>query len=480
MKCIHEYLEDCLAARAEQPYIFTKTEEGFKSASFGEFISSVRYLSAALSEEFPENGRVYIYGENCIEWMICDLAAMGYAGVSVPLDKEWTEFDLNNVLSCGGDGVFFFSESRRERLGEIMKKYGGIKFYSLENDLPKLLEKGRSLGTDKITPQKDMNRTAKIIFSSGTTAAPKAIPLSQGNMFSNWDTLFLRTPMTEKDRSYIFLPLNHVYSGVANFLYTIISGMKIYLCRDLREINEDVISIRPTVICTVPLMLERMYALMTDELLAALKEVRFLYNGGSFTKPELKDFFLKSGVNLLEAYGTTESSSVIALSKIENGKAEREMTVMENLTVKILDPDETGEGEILVKGGSVSAGYLNCPDNSVFFDSEGYFHTGDLGRLDDKRSLFVSGRKKRMLNAPDGKNIFADEIEKLILQSNAVKAAKVYIEEGEITASVFADFTAQDESSVREYMEKVNEKLPKYKKIRRLHISDDKLGGRFK
>lgn len=480
MKCIHEYLEDCLSERGGDPYIFTKNGGVFLPRTFGETVRDVRGLAKSLSHLGFSGKRVYIFGENSYQWMVCDLAAMGYSAVSVPLDKEWTAFDLENILKQTEKAAFFYSDSRKELIAPLMEKYKNISFFSLSDDFDRLLNSSETLPDTQLIPRRDMEKTVKIIFTSGTTSTPKAIPLSQRNMFTNWDTLYRRTPMTDSDRSYVFLPLSHVYSGIANFLYTIISGMKLYLCSDMREINEDIIAIRPTVICTVPILLEKMYSLMTDELLEALRSVRFLYTGGSFTRPELRSWFTDNGVCCVEAYGTSESSSVIALSKVVDGKAEKEMTVFENLTVKILDPDSSGEGEIAVRGGSVSCGYLDFPGNSFCFDENGFYHTGDLGRLDSENHLYVSGRKKRTLITPDGENVYADEIEKLITENPDIHAAKVFIENGEIAATVYAELCSAGESGIRAFMESVNEKLPKFKKIRRLHIKDDKPGGRMK
>lgn len=478
MKSIPQYLDEDEIKWADKPYIHLKSNGEFVPVSFGEFISDVKNLAKAFNSLGMKGKAIVIYGANCYEWLVCDLAAMGYGEISMPIDKEWTAYDLENVLKNRSVGAFFFSESKRDTAEQIMKNHRDIKFFSLENDLKSLIVTGSTLDGSFLTPENDLDKTVKILFTSGTTDIPKAIPLTTGNMFANWDTLYMRTPMTEADSSYLFLPLNHVYSGVANFLYTIISGMEIYLCADMREIHQDIIKVRPTVVCTVPLLLKRAYLAMTEELLDALRGIRFLYNGGSFTEPDIKEWFLSNGVNVLEAYGTTETSSVIALARVVDGKAENEASVFENLTVKILDPDENGVGEILVKGASRTAGYLDCADNGKYFDSEGFYHTGDLGSLDNEGHLLVRGRKKRMLETSDGKNVYADEIEELLTAYPAIHRAKVYLEDYHITAAVYADGEEKDKISA--YIEQVNGKLPRYKKIKRVHFFDDKLGARMK
>lgn len=476
MKTIHEYLDDCLEKWGGEPYIYTKTDSGFVGMSFNEIISSARALAAAIYSG-DRNRRIYIYAENSARWMICDLAAMGYAGICVPLDKEWTAFDLENVIPQNDKGIFFYSESKSETADIIRKSRPNMVFYSIEKDMPGLIEKGGKLTVPP--PRSDLDSTAKIIFTSGTTARPKAIPLTQRNMFSNAEALFRRTPMDHRDRDYLFLPLSHVYAAVTNFIYTLISGMRIYLCRDLREINSDIISLRPSILCTVPIMLSAMHRLMTEELLDALRQLRFFYIGGSVSDPEMKNWFIERGINLLESYGTTETS-VIAVSKIICGKAENVPTLLDGPQVRIADSDENGIGEIVVGGISVMSGYLEVDDNSRYFDSDGYFRTGDLGKLDSEGHLYLFGRKKRMLDTSDGNNVYADEIEDMLKESPMINAAKVYMEDGKISATVFADLISYAREEVQSYVDGVNLRLPKFKRIITLHITDDKPGGRLK
>lgn len=477
MKNINAYLCDALKKWGENPYIFTKESGKFVSKSFSEVINDVKAIAKALSLDFSKGSKFIIYSENSYAWTVLDLVIMGYCGISIPVDKEWTAHDIENTLNFIKIDVFFYSEAHSDIIQKIAEKHCETKFISIEKNFASMLEKGRLSDNSLLSPQIDMNETVKIIFTSGTTSIPKAIPLTQSNLFNNWDTLFQRTPMTENDTSCIFLPLNHVYSGVANFLYSIISGMKIYLCSDISEHINDIIEIRPTVVCTVPLLLKRMYMNMNDKLFDALKGIRFLYCGGSFTEPEIKKWFRQNNINLLEAYGTTETSSVIALDKPGETCLESNGTVFENLDVKIIDSDCDGYGEILVKGGSRTSGYLNCPHNAQYFDSEGYFHTGDLGKLDDKRRLFLKGRKKRMLETSDGKNVYADEIEELILKCDIINKVRVYLEEYKITALVYSQSSEED---VKAVIDEVNEKLPNFKKIKRLYISKDELGSRIK
>lgn len=476
MKTISDYLAEGREAWADRPYITAKEHGNWRSRTFLEITDEILGLSRSLLEQGFEDQNILICAENSREWIVLYLAVMGYVGACVPVDREWTAYDLQNTLSVIPVRAAFCSRPQFERFQDLRRRYPDIAWFCIEDALPAMIRAGQA-SSRPLAGRKDPDRTAMILFTSGTTSLPKAIPLTQKNLFANWETLYRRTPMTEQDRSYVFLPFHHVYTGVANILYTIVSGMQLWLCSDLKHAAEELVEARPTVVCTVPLFLYRMYENMTGELLDALRHIRFLYCGGSFTDPGVKQYFIEQGVCLLEAYGTTETSSVIALAVPGDPDLASNGVVFENLRVRILDPDEAGVGEIVVKGESVFAGYLNQDGGDSGFDQDGAWHTGDLGILSDSGHLYLKGRKKRMILTANGKNIYVDEIENLILENPQIKAAKVYEEAHHPVASVVSDLP---EESVLSYIAQVNRQLPRYKQIRQVYQKPDRLGGRIK
>lgn len=467
MKSIAQYLEEDLRKWKDKDYIWTKKQGTFISTSFGETITHIHQMAKALTGRGYQNKNIMIYSENSYQWMVLDLCIMGYVGVSVPIDKEWTSHDLIGTLNSIDVSLIFYSESKKEVIREVTELYEQIDYICIQEEFDQLIHEGREMKY-MLSERNNMEQTAKILFTSGTTDIPKAIPLTQKNMFNNWETLYERTPMTKEDRSYLFLPLNHVYSGVANFLYTIISGMEIYLCSDLNQMVQEMMEIQPTVVCTVPLIMNRIYEVINDNILDMLRKVRFLYCGGSFTDYDLKKYFIEKGVCLLEAYGTTETSSVIALDQVGDKNIKSNGVVFENLIVKIINKDETGAGELLVKGGSVSKDY---------YDAEGFYHTGDLAVLDEAGHLYLKGRKRRCIIMENGKNVYPEEIEELILNERGINKIKVYEEEGKIAAAVVSDL---EENKVLSYLASINEKLPKFKRIQKIYVSRDCLGSRIK
>lgn len=479
MKSISQYLEEDDLKWSERPYISTKKDGAWHSRTFREIIDDIRHLSKALLARGFENKNILLCSENSEEWILLYLGIMGYVGTCVPVDGEWTAYDLQHTLSAIPVSAAFISRSRMERFASLRQLCPDITWFCIEDILPVLIAQGRAC-PGPLIGRTDLQQTAMILFTSGTTNLPKAIPLTQENLFANWETLYLRTPMTEADRSYVFLPFHHVYTGVANILYTVVSGMQLFLSSGLERMVPELMEVRPTVVCMVPLFLYRMYDYIKtaadNKLLETLRHIRFLYCGGSFTEPKIKEYFIRQGVHLLEAYGTTETSSVIALALPDDPDLAANGVVFENLRVRILDPDENGVGEIVVAGGSVSKGYLNRNDRYSEFDEDGY-HTGDLGILSPDGHLYLKGRKKRMILTANGKNIYVDELETLLLQHPLIKAATVYEENHHPAASVIGDLT---ESEMKEYLDKVNSRLPRYKQIRRFYLKPDIPGGRIK
>lgn len=476
MKPIHEHLEEDLKKWPSRPYIYTKVDGVYHPRTFREVIADVQNLSRALLARGLRGKNLMICSENSYEWIALYFAVMSYVGTCVPVDKESTSHDLRNIIRALPVAVVFYSRAKSAQVEPLRNAHPEISWLCIEDAFPALIREGKALETP-LRGEDNLQQTVLILFTSGTTNLPKAIPLTQENLLANWETLYRRTPMTETDTSCVFLPLHHVYTGVANVLYTVISGMQLYLCTDLSRMARELLEVRPTVVCMVPLLLYRIREAMTDELLDALRGVRFLYCGGSFTDPAVKEYFIRQGVPLMEAYGTTETSSVIALAVPGDPELRSNGVIFENLEVWIEDPDEDGVGEIVVKGKSVSRGYLNRSDRYSEFDAQGAYHTGDLGRLDEQRRLYLKGRKKRMILTANGKNIYVDELEALLLSDPRIRTAKVFEEDRHPAASVVTDLS---EAEVKLLIDQINQKLPRFKQIRNFYTKPDTLGGRIK
>lgn len=471
---VHELLNSGVQRFGNKEYIFERHGDSFCGRTFSQFADDVRALAAALLTRGLAGKNIILYGENSYNYMITDIAVMGYVGVSATLSKEWQPRDLINAAELLEAAAVIYSPLKEDNINVLRERFPDIQYIRFD-------ELSELINEDNVQPEPlPTDICCKIIFSSGTTGMPKAVMLSQDNMFAYWDCLKKRSPFTSEDKDYLFLPLSHTYGGICNFLYSLISGMSIYICSDTKLIMEELQMVKPTVFCSVPLIYEKLYAACKENNIppaAALGgNIRYLFSGGAYLRPEIREFLKQNCLNLLEAYGLTETSSLISCEYTNADDFDSVGTVLENMDIMIAEPDENGVGEILVRGGNVFAGYYNDPSaTSAALSEDGWFRTGDLGFLDG-RKLYLKGRKRRMILLSNGENVYPDELEALFAGYPQLNKVKVYERDGAIHAALFASVECDGEQMVGE----VNEKLPKYAKIRGYEVIRDNIEARMK
>ena len=475
---IQDYLNRALEKWEAEDYISEKSGDGWKSHTFGEFVRDVRKCAHWLMASGFRDQNIGIYGANSYQWMVFDVSVMGYTGISFPIDAQYRAGELKNILSVSRLGMLIYSPDKQETIDLLKKDFPEIRFYSTLEAAGHYACYGCEDDFEPVSPYK----TVKVLYTSGTAARPKGVMLSQANMFSNWKTLFRRTPMVHQDRIYLVLPLNHVYAGVAAFLYTLISGMRITLGSFSPEIClADFKALSPSVFICVPLLAEKLWTLVQDSESvpeAFGGQMKYFYCGGTAIRQELKNRFIAAGIPFLEAYGLSETSSVAALDVAGNYMDGSAGIMMESLEAVIHDPDENGVGELWLRGGSVMAGYYGMPEETkAVLDQDGFFHTGDLARIDGDRHLFLSGRKRPMLLTSNGKNVYPQEIEELLYRHPQISRATLYVEKDRLYLKVW--YTGAQET-VRLFLEETREKLPKYMRYQEYECLEDTLGGRIK
>ncbi len=475
VKCsIHQILSEGTQKFKGHEYIFERNGSSFEGVTYDRFADDVHRIASALISMGLHRKKIIIIGGNSYNYMIADTAVMGYVGVSCTLSKEWSAQDIINAAELLDAGGVIYSRQNEASVNALREKFPMLAYIVLEELLQLKAEKNVSL-----VPA-ETSECCKIIFSSGTTGLPKAVMLSQDNMFANYENLCKRTPFTPDDRDYLFLPLSHTYGGICNFMYSLISGMSIYICSDTKLIMEELQMVKPTVFCAVPLIFEKLYSACSGgnipPAMALGGNIQYLFCGGAFFRPEIRQYLKNAGLNLLEAYGLTETASLISCEYTEPNDFESAGTVMENIELRISSPDKDGVGEILVRGSNVFSGYFrNDSATANAFDSEGFFRTGDLGFMKNGR-LYLKGRKRRMILLSNGENVFPDEIESLFADFPQIVRAKAYERNGIIHASLYA----VSDISGEHIIEKVNEKLPKYSRIQSYDVIADSIDTRLK
>ena len=394
-----------------------------------------------------------------------------------------------------------------------------------------LMKKGKELlesGNREFVDCKIDNEAMGImLFTSGTTAMSKAVALSHKNICSNLMDIASVIELTKKDRMLSFLPLHHTFECTVGFLYPISKGCSIAFCEGIRHISENAKQYQITAMISVPILYEAMYKRIMKEIekkgklekvqkgikisnfllkfgidirRKLFKEVldnlggkaRLFVAGGAALAPEAEKGFNELGITMLQGYGLTESSPVIAA---EDDKYQRLGSIgkaFPSLDVKIHEQNEEGIGELLVKGPSIMIGYYNNDEaTKETLDEEGWLHTGDLAKIDKDGYIFISGRKKYVIVLKNGKNIYPEELEILVNDIKGIKESFVYGKpendgDYKICAKMVYDkelvgkiYGTTDEEKLKDILwqevKKVNKTMPAYKYIKEITITSKEL-----
>ena len=474
MYTIQSLLKNKISEFGDKLYIFEKVDEKYQGKTYGQFVKDVYSFANYLQQQNLVGKKIALYAKNSYAYMVSDIAVMGFVGISVCISKDWSARDLNNVIEQLDLDAILYGKEQAEHIDKLRDLFPQILYIPVETaiDCSATIECTKDL----INP----NECSKIIFSSGTTGTPKAVMLSQNNMFACWENLYKRVPLNHTDVNYLFLPLHHAYAGICVSLYSLITGMKIYMCSSIDKMIDEMREVQPTVFCAVPLIYERVYAICQATNISPSKllggNMRYMFCGGAWFDPKVREFFKSNGIDIMHSYGLSETSSIVCVDYPQATDFNSVGTVFENTEVKILNPNEEGVGEIIVQGNNVFLGYYNnLQATSKAFDSEGFFHTGDLGRLNGNL-LYVYGRIKKVIVLSNGENVYADEIVSLLMKNPGVTSAKVYEKNKKIFATIFCN----TKIDANEVIELVNEQLPKYSHIQEFEVVDDSISVRMK
>lgn len=501
---IRDILDYAYDNRGSQPFVWYKHKYDFIKKDYKSTIDDVRAIAASLLSQGLKSKRIMIVSENSYEWVVTDLAVTGYVGILVPVDKDWMELDLCSVLDQVDVSAIFYSKSKNFLMKAVMGNYSHIKYYSIEDDFPKLLREG--LDILRKTPDflrtashyKNADAVCKIFFSSGSTGEPKGVPLTANNMLANYESVKKRVKIGPKDVCYLILPLYHVYAGVCVLLYSMCSGVQLCLCSDITEMRHDLLIVRPTIFCAVPSVLTKFVKRFPSEKMVKYRKkikklktlrtinmdlrpfcflsfkgmfggrLKYLLCGAANLSMKTKELYRSMGIKLLEGYGLTETSGLVSMDYPFDRYYGSTGVALESLEVKILNPDRDGAGEILVRGRCVARGYYsNIDSDRNVFDSEGYFHTGDIGSLDVNKRLTILGRKSRVIALASGKTVHPERVEQLLTDSGVISKAIVFEKNNMIFATLY---TTKRGSQILEIVEKVNLKLPKYSRVKHYEL----------
>ena len=518
----------------------TKTQGELNIITHKEYREQIKALGTALVALGLQGERIAVISENRYEWGLAYLAVATGTGIVVPLDRALPPNEIESLIERSEVKAIFYSNKYNETMDAI-REAGKSKikyFISMDSNektgdvysQKELLEKGKKLiesGDRRFIDSKiDSENMGIMLFTSGTTSISKAVMLSHKNIVSNIMDIRASFELDETDTLLSFLPLHHVFECTAGFLYAISIGSCIVFSKGAKHIADELKEFQITAMISVPAVFDIMYRklMKTIEKKGKLETVkkgikisqgllkvkidirkkifseihnnlggklRFLVAGGAALDPETEKGFRELGFNLLQGYGLTETAPVVAVGLTKCHKLGSIGKKFPSVDVKILEPDGEGVGELLVKGPNVMLGYYNNEEaTKEAIDSDGWFHTGDLARIDKEGFIFITGRKKNVIVLQNGKNIYPEELEILINKVEGIKESMIYgmPEDGDLTISAKIvydkvsmkelynlDTEEKIEEFINEEIKKINKTMPAYKYIRNVMITEEEL-----
>lgn len=519
----------------KRPAFKVKDKNGkIQEISYKKYREDVESLGTAMIKAGLKDKKIAVIGKNSYEWSVAYLAAV-IVGVVVPLDKELHIGDIINFLNVAEANALFGDSKYIKEVQENIEKLNNkeillINMGNSQNSIEKMIETGRQLMQhednefEQIVINPDEMRI--LLFTSGTTGSSKAVCLSHKNICENIKSVSGIVKVSPKTKVLSILPIHHTYECTLGFLLVIYSGGCIAHCEGLRYILQNMQEYKPTLILCVPLLLDNMYKKIMKTLKSSLPEKYFnkgkniidalpfflrgivkgkikktfggklntFIVGAAAMNPEVSYSIDKFGMRVLQGYGLTECSPLVAGNNDFYKKDDAVGLPIPNVEYKINEPNEEGVGEIIVKGPNVMLGYYQDEEATNEAIKDGWFYTGDLGKIDENGFLYITGRSKSVIVTTNGKNIYPEELEYYLNEEEAIAESIVLGVEDKknhdtiVKAKIFPDMEAikkmlKEEMPTKEQVmqiitksiQKINSKIPNYKHIKGFKIVDKEL-----
>lgn len=502
--------------------------------SFIDFENNIKELGSSLLALNLEGKKVAIVSSDRYEWCCSYFAITTSNCIAVPLDFMLPQVELKRLILESKVDAIIFDKKHLPLIEDVSKDSdscakcficmdynkdsdGILSFSELIKNGKKLIDEGVSK-YDSVHIDKD--KLSVLIYTSGTTNKPKAVMLSQYNICSNVSAMTTLINYKEGDSILVFLPLHHTLACTASFLFCYYIGFRLCFADSIKDIGKNLVEYKISGLVCVPAVLEIMYRQIIRGVKKSGKYVAFKFLCGfsnflmffhidlrrNLFKEILNNFggmmrtiiygsascdkkvihlFNTIGIDMLQGYGLTETAPVISCESdkyhFETGSSGYPLY---NEEVRIDNPDDTGTGEILVKGPNIMLGYYNNETATASAFKDGWFCTGDLGKFGKDGSLFVTGRKKDLIVLSNGKKVFPEEIEALINKIDVVAESMVYECNDKVCAKIVyskdvmsANNMSMDEVdlAINDGIKAINKDLPLYKYVRDFSITDEPL-----
>lgn len=510
-------------------------EVTYQNITYTDFQNDINQLGAGLQKLGYTNKRVAVIGKNSYEWAITYYSVINGLGVIIPLDKGLPENEIESLLLRSKADLIVFDKSYEDSINKFlenkstslkdaicMEKSKYEKFKTLDEVKKIGKEELENGNTSYLDLEIDNKKMATIIFTSGTTSLSKAVMLSHYNIASNIYSMQCVEKMYPTDVNMAFLPFHHTF-GSTGLLFFLSFGATNVFCDGLRHIQENLKEYKVSVFVCVPLLIESMYKKImlqiekqgkTKTVEKAIKisrfllkfgidirrklfkeiinnlggNLRFIISGASAIDKKVAQGFNDMGILTVQGYGLTETSPVLSAENIKAIKYGSIGLALEDIEIRIDNPNEDGIGELVAKGPNVMLGYYDNEEATKEVLENGWFHTGDLGYIDKDGFIFITGRKKNVIVLKNGKNVYPEELEVLINNLPYVAESMVFgmPKDDDLVVSVKIvydeKFVEQKFGKISEDelyniiwndIKEINNGLTNYKHIKNLIITDE-------
>ena len=513
-------------------------ETPFPRVTYATLLKQILRFGPALQKlGLKPRSHVAIISENRVQWGISYLTCLCFDYVVTPIDKNLAINEILNIIHESESVAIIYSDAFEPIFNERRASMKNLKHY-INMDLPsrkdeslsmvELIEHSKGCDVEEL-PAIDPEQLAEIIFTSGSLGRAKGVMLSQKNLTSNLMAMVSMILITPEDRFLSVLPLHHSYECTCGLLCPMYVGASAHYAQSLKTVVDDLQAVKATMLLGVPLLFDKMFkriykgihekkltAMIIGPMIKATEiferigwkgakrsvfkeihvkfggSVRLFIAGGAAQDPMVAKGLQEFGFNFLQGYGLTETSPIVAVNRVGDFKDDAAGLPLPGVTVRIDSPDGEGVGEIWVKGPNVMMGYYKNEKATAEVFDQGWFKTGDLGRIDEDGFLHIAGRKKNVIISKSGENVYPEELEDLLNRSPFIMESLVYGEHDKkqdeiIAAQIVVDAEAFIELSetrgvqitdelMRETIANeialVNGQIAPFKQIRKFYIRD--------
>ncbi len=537
---LRDLVDSCADRYGDKPlYIYRDKEDNTeKQFSYNMNRDHMVYLGTAFSKMGIMGKHIAVIGEGHPAYMTTYYAAVNGGGVIVPLDKDLSDEELINFINLSEVAAIVYTGMFNNRIANFADRTPNVKYFipiaafeeKIESPLIRPYKEVLELGKEAYEAGdhsfydhrvEDLNDLCAILFTSGTTGTGKGVMLTHKNLTAATISSCASMDVYNSKCTFVsVLPMNHSYEVTCEHLALANIGATTFFNDSLKNVMRNFAKVKPTNLVLVPLFIETMHKKiwseiakkkMTGKVKFGMKLSNFLLffgidirrklfgeildafggnlvgiiSGGAPLEAHLIKDFRAFGITILEGYGITECSPLVAVNRYGKERAHSVGTAVEFCQVKTDAEDGVSTGELLVKGDNVMMGYYkNEEATREVFTEDGWFKTGDIGHIVRDGYIFITGRKKNLIILSNGKNIYPEEIESYMSHCDTIAEGVIVgrkNQNGEIviTALVYPnqemfEGKSKDEiqAAVKEQINTVNKKLPVYKQIREVEIRD--------